>query len=305
MGAQSLAQEMGLYVALGYTGSISNMRRSFYIAQTGQPATTTLSNNDLEYLYLGGKGYTGSLFDRRSANNLANAGQGNAVTVNPLTQGPSPVISVWAADPAWPPPADNATIASWRAVGSGAGNLVNLGGTDMPLYKLADPKMNNKPSVIFDGVDDVLGFDIATFAQPFWLILMGWMTAPPVSTSNMLGVANTVTIGWSFAAVRWFATAGTVLFNNIAGSANANAHFWLMQANGASGQLVVDGNTASGPVGAGSATEFHLGSGGTLAAPATWIAGGVSFAALYTTDPRLDPKWPIIQQLARSYGVSI
>ena len=58
--------EQARLAGLGYTGSLSDMRRQWFLAQLLLTEPQTLTLHDLEYRYLGFLGYTGSLADRRS-----------------------------------------------------------------------------------------------------------------------------------------------------------------------------------------------------------------------------------------------
>lgn len=57
--------QYGVYIGLGYTGSLADMRRKDFLAKLVLVEPQYFSNADLECMYLRTLGYTGSLNDMR------------------------------------------------------------------------------------------------------------------------------------------------------------------------------------------------------------------------------------------------
>jgi hypothetical protein len=301
MGAQALSAELADYTTLGYTGSISDKRRQYWLDGLNL-TTSTKSNNDLEYAWLGARGFTGSLYDRRKGNAGA-----RPLYVNPLLNGPTYRNAFWAGDPAWSNPGDGQLVTSVRNAGV-SGDPTNTGGTDRPTYVLSNTTLNNKPALTFDG-GDFLDIAASGFTRgSTWVAALGYLTGSGVQrgitglgagAASNCGISTISTNTWVFNAA-----------SSINGGAVDNApHLFVGFMDAASaGTFYIDGvQVATGSIGSGNLARFRIGCTGTTAVPASFWTGGISFVAQYTTNPMTADagKYARLKQFARNHGITI
>ena len=191
----------------------------------------------------------------------------------------------WASDPDWTPPADGATVASWRNAGSVAGDATQGTEAVKPLYDATYAGLSDQPALVFDGTDD--GMVSAAFTgipQPWSWVMVVDVTS--LSGSNSFGTpqfaaggGSSLFMGSSGAVWRFGVAFGGVLNG---GTATLGSHVLCGVADGANSRLLVDGAVvAAGNVPAASATRIILGADG---AAANYAPGGMSLAGLYAGD---------------------
>lgn len=297
--------------------SMMDMCRKLWLSALGLPETSTLSNTDLEFLYYGG---SGSMSERAYAfypgsgslsDNMYEAFKLPINTVNPFSNGPANLAqAVWADDPNWIKPADGGLVSSWRNAGN-AGDLVNTGGTDRPVYVASDSLLGNQPSVIFNGVSTFVGSTLlVSVAQPYWLVFIGYAH---ISTAVMIGTGNSISSSLDGLCARlvsssrmWSVQAGSN-FNGTKIVIDNETVLVVAKANGLTSTVQVNSDSvAIGTTGSTNvpALQFYVGKGFGID-PQYYFNGAVHYAAIYTADPTLDPKWPVILEMARKCGVAV
>ena len=184
----------------------------------------------------------------------------------------------WASDPDWTPPADGATVASWRNAGSVAGDATQGSETFKPLYDATYAGLSDQPAIVHDGTDD--GLTSASFTgipQPWTWVMVVYV--PAVTGTKSYGTPQFGQGGSSFmgqvAGVWRFGVAFGSVING--GTATVGAHVLCGVADGANSRLLVDGAVvAAGTFAAASATRIitgYDGSGLVIAACAISLAG--------------------------------
>jgi hypothetical protein len=239
-----------------------------------------------------------------AVNNSTSHGPPIYVSDNPVYAGPTPLHAFWAGNPDMGAIADGTAIASW--LNYGGGSLTNTGGAAQPTYKKSDLTLNGKPSLVFNGTANYLSVDVTDAAQTYYAVA--------ISSGNTWGrgvlgtggsVAATDGVGIRSSNGNWFTCAGTVLDSLIVSSAVAPT-LTVAKFAGAASEIQV--NSAAAVVGAAGAevlSYFKVGCMGLVGANASFWTGSVAFAAIYSSDPRLDSKWPAILAFARSCGVPV
>ena len=146
----------------------------------------------------------------------------------------------WASDPGWTPPANGATVTSWRDGSGNARTMSSAGGLQPPTFRTTVAGLNNKPGVEYDGTDDRL--HSATFTAinpPYAMVAVFRPTVDGVdrytlTSSNMSGGAG---VGIN-ASSNWHLFAGADLVGT---AVTAASHFLNTTVNGASSTIRVDG----------------------------------------------------------------
>jgi hypothetical protein len=236
---------------------------------------------------------SGSLSDKQYA-----SASGGLSVVNPITDGPVSLYSFWAGDPTVAVN-DGDLITNWKT-------LSNIGGTARPTYKKSDPTLSNKPSLIFNGTTNYLSLDVTDAAQNYYAVcISSGNTAGRGSLGTGGSVAATDGIGIRSGNSNWFSCAGTVLDSLILASAAAPTLVSAKFAGAASDIQVNSVAAVVGNAGAEVLSFFKVGCMGLVGANASFWVGSIAFAAIYSNDPRLDPKWSKILDFARSCGVPV
>jgi hypothetical protein len=230
-------------------------------------------------------------------------------TGNPITKGPTPVHAFWAGDTTQNPGADG-PVSQWTYMPSG---LVTegVGGANRPDFKLADPVMNGKPSLVFDGTSKWLQGDVPDLGT-FWLVGVGAYNTGSADTTKVMvgtGAASNGGFGRAAPSNKWFSNNGASIVANTGPNADGVPHLIVASFNGGSGNGTIQVDNTAEVVQTGVSTVglkyFKLGCGATNGSVGSFWAGSLCYAAVFTTDPRLDPKWPAIIEYARSCGVNV
>lgn len=189
----------------------------------------------------------------------------------------------WASDPDWTPPADGATVASWRNAGSVAGDATQGSETVKPLYDATYTDLGNQPALVFDGTDDgMVSAAFTAIPQPWTWVMVVYVSAVTGGDcfgTPQFGVGASAFLGQVSGVWRFGTNVGSVLNGGIA---TVGAHVMCGVADGANSRLLVDGAVvAAGTMAAASATRIILGADG---AASNYAPGAMSLAGLYAGD---------------------
>ena len=190
----------------------------------------------------------------------------------------------WASDPDWTPPADGATVASWRNAGSVAGDATQGSETVKPLYDATYAGLADQPALVFDGTDDgMVSAAFTAIPQPWTWVMVVDVTSlsgnncfgtPMFGTGGSSNYCGTVSASWRFGV-----GLGSILNG---GTATLGSHVLCGVADGANSRLLVDGAVVvAGTFAAASATRVILGADG---AASSYAPGAMSLAGLYAGD---------------------
>lgn len=219
---------------------------------------------------------------------------------NPVTDGPLPVHAFWAGAQRL---TNDVPMSTWPN-SVGGGNYTNTAGTDQPLYKATD--LNGQPALLFDGTDDVLTCDVSDVAQPFYLVVIGKSDKVYSTRHNIVGTISSANFGvGKDSGGQWFINMGTAFLNSVE-MAGYNPFLLTFKANSTTSEIQYGTSTSTaGLTGTNPVGHLRLGAGGLTATPGSWWSGYLAFVGIYTSDPRLDPKWPKILEFARACGVAV
>ena len=183
-------------------------------------------------------------------------------------------------------------------------NPVQATGAKQPTYDAANAAYNNKAVVTF-ATDDVLAFDPADLAQPYYVVVVG-NTAGGSGVERLVGVGTNTGHGLGDDATPdWTFSAGTAITG---GTPDANPHLFRVTANGASSALLVDETAiVASDAGATALTVLALGAGvSTLGTYANYLNGSIAYAAVFNTDPTALPEWAAFKAWVLSeYGITV
>lgn len=183
-------------------------------------------------------------------------------------------------------------------------NPVQAAGSKQPTYRASTAAFNNRPTVQF-ATDDVLAFDPANIAQPFYLVVVG-ATAGGTGVERLVGVGTDTGYGLGDDATPdWTFSAGTAITG---GAPDANPHLFRATTNGASSALLVDETSiVASNAGATGLTVLALGAGvSTLGTYANYLDGSIAYAAVFDTDPTALPEWATFKAwVASTYGITV
>ena len=224
---------------------------------------------------------------------------------NPIQFGPTPVVGVWASDTAMS--VANNTSTTWREFVNGTTMDDLNGAANRPLYIQSSANLNSRACLRFNRTtsQNITTASFTNINQPFYSVLIASFTGPTSTTEIALGTGGggASGVGKSGSLNQWFIGNNTVVQSGIAYSA---APILLIGVyNGSSSRVVAKTtNGTLGNAGAMVASVFSVGgsnNGLTISSPATC---DVHYAALFSSDPRSDPKWPVILGLGRDCGVT-
>ena len=183
-------------------------------------------------------------------------------------------------------------------------NPAQATGAAQPTYDAALAAFNNQAVVTF-ATDDVLAFDPANLAQPYFLVVVG-ATAGGSGVERLVGVGTDTGYGLGDNATPdWTFSAGTAITG---GAPDANPHLFRATTNGASSALLVDETSiVASDAGATGLTVLALGAGvSTLGTYANYLNGSIAYAAVFDTDPTALPEWTSFKAWVTSfYGITV
>ena len=183
-------------------------------------------------------------------------------------------------------------------------NPVQATGSKQPTYDAALAAFNNAAVVTF-ATDDVLAFDPANLAQPYYLVVIG-ATAGGSGVERLVGIGTNTGYGLGDDGTPdWTFSAGTAIAG---GTPDANPHLFRATANGASSALLVDETSiVASNAGATGLTVLALGAGvSTLGTYANYLSGSIAYAAIFNTDPTALPEWSTFTSwVETTYGLVI
>jgi hypothetical protein len=236
--------------------------------------------------------------------------QGVRPFVNPLTHGPAGLIhGGWAEDPAWSNPGDGGLVTSWRNA-SGGGDPAQGTVGNQPTWRKSVSIFSGRSAVQFNGTSTFLTFNVADVSTPTYFVCIYQGTGVGVASQYAMGIGSP-----NFAGLGQDGGGKQLMFYPGAGTppkslANRDALPHLGAGGfrlGAAGWVKLDneakqtGNTGSST----NFTELVIGAGFNGVAAATWLNGFIHFWAVYSADPTVDSKWPVIVETARRCGVAV
>lgn len=172
---------------------------------------------------------------RRAASGLS-----TAAPFDPLSIGW--YAAFWSEDPDWANPGDGNPVASWRNAGSGDwGDAVEATAANQPLYHASDAFFNNRPIVQGDVTDDLLTTGLGTLvSQPNTWVVLG--AASDNNNQHLMDgqTSGRRTTGYSWQNINWFAGSNRATSIDL-GDDGTTPHLVLIEANGASSALEIDG----------------------------------------------------------------
>jgi len=212
----------------------------------------------------------------------------------------------WASDPGWTPPAADGAVDSWRD-GAGNGHTVTQATSGkQPLYRTSVAKLNGKPGIDFDGVDDYLQTASFAMAQPISAVI--------VASDYLVSGSYRYLWGSGQPPGLWFRSDVTtgilqVFAGSIIGSPlvfDSDAHLWRGYYNGNSGAAAKDGTSVTGDT-------YTYGIGGGYAIGAIgpgadrgWADVNVAFVGVYAGDVTANPNWAAFKTWVTSfYGITV
>lgn len=188
----------------------------------------------------------------------------------------------WASDAQWDHPADNGVVTSWRDMGTEGENATNTGDV---FYRATTAAFNDRPTVQGGGGLLQTGNWSGTLAQRYALFVFGSIAG----SSQTLVAGNDGTN-----LLRFFrrAAAGQFSLDCNAGTTTAfdpgdtDTHRFIVDANGASSQLTVDGvsggTISPGTAGIDGLTLFDKFDGGTATTGHIGFVGAMTFTNYFT-----------------------
>lgn len=157
----------------------------------------------------------------------------------------------WASNPAQTPAAD-ALVATWEDMTANNRDLANIFGDGYsPRYRAAVAALGGKPALQFDG-GDFLSVGFSALTQPYSVAVIGALTG--WVNGSVMGLAGGVVDGarsdiFAYNDNKWYGFAGSSL-GAPSPAVNANGHLWILDVNGGSSTLRLDGvAVATGAIG--------------------------------------------------------
>lgn len=175
--------------------------------------------------------------------------------------------------------ADNTPLSSWPTqVNAPTWNLQQSGAFRPTYYKTTAGKtVNGQPAVWWSGSQGMFVSPTQSAqAQPFTQLLVAGVTAASGTQVFYDSDSGTAALSLSLSGGNWVANAGSALTGP---AADTSVHLFAVVANGASSQLIVDGNATSGALGANGQIYLNL---GQSSAGANRLTGVVCEIALYS-----------------------
>ncbi|RIJ76631.1 hypothetical protein D1871_11200 [Nakamurella silvestris] len=231
-------------------------------------------------------------------------------TVDPITDGPRPLVAFWAGDPngangpGGAPLVNGDRIDRWRDPITGQ-YLTNTGGTARPVYERSALMGGQWVARFLRTSNHHLVLPYVR-AQAYWAVLIAAFTGPTATTELVLatGQSGNAGIGKAGSTNQYFISAGTVIHSGVPWVAD-KPRLIVARFQGASSTQRIDKVTGTaGNPGTGAMTAFKLGSagdGGLVGANSATCE--IGFAAIYDKDPYADNTGQVLTALARDYGV--